>query len=172
MLALIEAFLQIMTRRRGPEDLPDSTFLLGLTLAAYVLAQVPIAGIVYGWSFAAVKAIVADIALLCCCLWLLLRFTSRLGRFRRTLTALAGTGALLSVPQVPLVLLSKIAADVGEPAVGATVALLALLFWSILIQAHITSRALSVNLGAGVAIALAYFFLSYQVSAQFAPLAG
>lgn len=172
MLALLEAFFQIVTRRRGPEDLPDSQFLLSVTLAAYMLAQVPVAAALYGWSGAALFAIVLDAALLALCFWLLLSFTRRLGRYRRTLTALLGTGALLALPQAPLVFFSKLATAAGQAPIGATVGLLVLLFWSIIVQAHIASRALSANFGVGLAVALGYFLLSYQVSGQFASATG
>lgn len=172
MLALLEAFFQITTRRRGPEDLPDSQFLLNAAIAAYMLAQVPVAAVLYGWSGTALAAIVVDTVLLALCFWLLLNFTRHLGRYRRTLTALAGTGALLALPQAPLVFFSKLASAAGQAPVGPTMGLLALLFWSIVVQAHIASRALSSNFGVGLAVALGYFLLSYQVSGQFAPDAG
>ncbi len=172
MLALLEAFFFILTRRRGPEDLPDSQFLLTITLAAYMIAQAPVAAVLYGWSAAAMLAIVLDTVLLAVCFWLLLSFTRHGGRYRRTLTALLGTGALLALPQAPLVFFSKLATAAGQAPIGPTVGLLALLFWSIMVQAHIASRALSSNFGVGLAVAIAYFLLSYQVSGQFAPAAG
>ncbi len=171
MLALLEVFFQIVTRRRGPEDLPDSQFLLSMALGAYMLAQVPVAAILYGATSTATLAIVADTALLAVCFWLPLTMTGRAGRYRQTLTALLGTGALLALPQAPLVFLSKVATASGQTPLGPTVGLLALLFWSIFVQAHIASRALSSSLGLGLAVALAYFVLSYQISGQFA-LAG
>lgn len=167
MLALLDAFLQIALRRRGPEDLPDSRFLLRLALVAYMLAQLPVVAVLYGWTGAAMLAILMDTGLLALFFWLTLKLTRRIGRYRRTLTALLGTGALLALPQAPLVFFSKMATAAGQPPVGPTVGLLVVLFWSIIVQAHITARALSSNFGVGLAIALAYFILSYQVSGQF-----
>ncbi|MCC7257077.1 MAG: hypothetical protein IT486_01775 [Gammaproteobacteria bacterium] len=172
MLALLDAFFRILTRRLGPEDLPDSQFLLSLVLGAYMAAQVPAAALIYGGAVAAFLAIVADTALLALCCWVLLTVTSLMPRFRRTLTALLGTGALLALPQAPLVYLSRAASAAGETPVGATVGLLALLLWSVVVQAHIVSRALSSGFVAGLAVALAYFLLSFAVSGQFGPVAG
>lgn len=169
MRALLEAFFQIVTRRQGPEDLPDSQFLLSVALGAYLVAQVPVAAILYGWSVSAMMAIAADAALLALCFWVLLTVTRRTGRYRRTLTALLGTGALLALPQAPLVFFSQLATAAGQTPLGSTIGLLALLFWSIVVQAHIASRALSSNFGVGLAVALVYFILSYKVSGQFAP---
>lgn len=165
MLVLLEAFLQILLRRRGPEDLPDSRFLLTLALGAYVLAQVPLVILLFdGWSSAALLALLADVALLSACFWAPLRFTGRVGRYRQTLTALAGTGALLAMVQVPLVMASR-AGDPGLP----TVALLVMLAWTVVVQAHIASRALSAGFGVGLAIALAYFLITFQVTGLLAP---
>lgn len=172
MLALLEAFFQIATRRRGPEDLPDSQFLLCLCLAAYVLAQVPVVAVLYGWTGAAMAAVLADAALLALFFWVMLKLTRRMGRYRRTLTALLGTGALLALAQAPLVFFSKLASSTGQAPVGPTVGLLVVLFWSIIVQAHIASRALSSNFGVGLAVALVYFVLSYQVAGQIPPAAG
>ena len=38
MLPLLRAFLQIIMRHQGPEELPGSRLLLMITLLAYVLA--------------------------------------------------------------------------------------------------------------------------------------
>ena len=171
MLALLEAFLQIITRRRGPEDLPDSQFLTLVALGLYMLAQFPVAGVLYGWTARAVLAILADAALLVLAFWALLQVTHLSARYRRTLTALAGTGALLALPQAPLVYLSQAATAAGQPPVGPTIGLLALLLWSIVVQAHITARALSRSFAVGLAVAFGYFILSYQLSGQFGPMA-
>lgn len=171
MLALIEAFLQIAMRRRGPEDLPDSQFLLVLALAAYVVAQLPVAILLFGWSGTAFAVIAADVALLCACFWVPLWYLGKPSRYRRTLTALAGTGALLALPQGPLVLASRAAQEAGAAPLLPTVGLLALLAWTIVVQAHVASRALSTGFGLGLAVALFYFILNFQVTGQIAPAA-
>jgi hypothetical protein len=171
MLALLQAFFEILLRRLGPEDLPDSQFLLQLMLVAYMLAQVPVVVALYGWSGNALFAVLVDMGVLALFFWLVLKFARRAGRYRRTLTALLGTGALLSLPQGPLVLLSKLATTAGQSPAGPTFGLLLFLFWSIVVQAHIVSRALSSNIAVGLAVALAYFIVSYQVSGQFPQVA-
>lgn len=171
MLALLEAFFQILMRRRGPEDLPSSGFLLAVTLGGYVLAQLPVAALLYGWTVRGVLAVAADVALLSGAYWVLLSATRLIGRYRQTVTALLGTGMLLSLPQAPLVLLSKFTATAGQPAIGPTAGLLALLIWSVVVQAHVTARALSTSFVIGLVVAVGYFILSYQLSGQFGPAA-
>lgn len=171
MLALLEAFFQIAMRRRGPEDLPDSALLLHITLLAYMLAQVPVAAEFYGGPKNSLLAILADTALLAVCFWLPLKFTRRTHRYRRTMIALLGTGALLSLVQTPLVFLSGLVGTTGQPPVVATLGYLLLLIWSIVVQAHIAARALSSPLWVGLGIALIYFAVSSRITAQFAPAA-
>ena len=99
MLALLEAFFQIMTRRRGPEDLPDSVFLLQVLIAIYLACQLPVGVIMYGWTGTTLALILADLVLLGVFFWTVLRATGNAPRFRQTLSALLGTGALLSLVQ-------------------------------------------------------------------------
>lgn len=172
MLALLDALFQIVMRRRGPEDLPDSAFLLGLLLAAYALVQLPTAVMVFGRAGVGLAAVLVDCLLLAGCFWLLLQWTGHAPRYRQTLAALAGTGALFATAQLPLVYLARLSAIEGQPAAGPTLGLLLLLLWSIVVQAHITARALSASFGLGLGLALVYFVLSYQVSGFFLPQAG
>jgi hypothetical protein len=169
MLALLQAFMQIAVRQLGPEDLPDSRFLLLVALAAYILVQAPIGVLLHGWEFSAARAIAADAALLAAFFWVVLWASGRLARYRRTLTALLGAGALLTVLQWPLVWWWKAGTVQGEGPLAATIGLLAMMAWSIAIQAHIAARALSAPFGAGMLVALAYFLLNYEVTAQLAP---
>jgi len=169
MLRVLDVFLQIALRRRGPEDVPDSRFLLLLTGLVYVVTQGLLALPVYHSSLALVRSLVLDLLLLCGCLWGLMRFTGHALRYRQTLTAMFGTGALLGVCMLPFNYWLDLAADPGKPALGPTIGLLAVVSWSLAVNGHIFSRALSAPFAAGLAISIAYFFLNYLVFAQFGP---
>ncbi len=169
MLALVEAFFAIMIRRRGPEDLPDSAVLLQFLVAVYLACQVPVGLVMYGWTGTTLALILADIALLAAFFWILLRATGHAARYRQTLSALLGTGALLSLVQAPLVALSRAAPDPAQRPAVITFALVALLAWMLLVQGHIASRALSRHFGIGMLVALSYFVLSFQLSTRISP---
>ncbi len=169
MLPILDVFLQIALRRRGPEDLPDSFFLLVATGLVYVIVQGFLAVDVYATPVALALSLVLDLLLLCGCLWGLLRLASHMARFRQTLTALFGAGALLGLCMLPFTAWLQVAATPGKPAVGPTLGLLAVLSWSLVVNGHIFSRALSTPFVAGLAVAVAYFFLNYLVFAQFGP---
>jgi hypothetical protein len=169
MLRVLDVFLQIALRRRGPEDVPDSRFLLLLAGLVYVVTQGLLALPVYHSSLALVRSLVLDLLLLCGCLWGLMRFTGHAQRYRQTLTAMFGTGALLGVCMLPFNYWLDLTADPGKPALGPTIGLLAVVSWSLAVNGHIFSRALSFPFAAGLAISIAYFFLNYLVFAQFGP---
>jgi hypothetical protein len=169
MLPILDVFLQITLRRRGPEDLPDSRFLLLMAGVVYVLAQGFLALPVYHSPLTLGRSLVIDLLLLCGCLWGLLRLTGHAPRYRQTLTAMFGTGALLGVCMLPFNYWLDLAAGADKAAFGPTIGLLAVVSWSLAVNGHIFSRALSAPFAAGLAIAIAYFFLNYLVFTQFGP---
>ena len=169
MLPILDVFLQIALRRRGPEDLPDSQFLMLLAGSAYVLTQGVLAAPVYGSPIELARSLVLDLILLCGCLWGLLRLAGHASRFRQTLTAVLGTGALLTVCMMPFNYWLDVAGEPGKPALAPTIGLLGIVSWSLVVNGHIFSRALSRPFLAGLAISVAYFFLNYLVFAQFGP---
>jgi len=169
MLAYVKALVNIALRKLGPEDLPDSQFLLILTLAAYLLLQVPLVWIVFGVSGVLAQSIIADVAMLFAFLWLLLRVTGYGSRYRQTLTALLGTGALLSALSMPLSIWHQMAVNRGSGAALPSTIIFAITLWSIAIDGHILSRALSKSYGIGLLVAVAYFFLHTTVLLEIMP---
>lgn len=166
MLAIIQAWFYIALRRLGPEDLPDSRLLLLLSGVAYVLMQLVVALPFYGLSAQLVLVLGADLVLLMLFAWTLLRFVGRPGRLGRTLGALFGTGALLTLFVVPFnYWWDATASSNGAPLLPA-MAILFIIVWSLIVNGHILARALSAPFRLGVLIALGYFFLNYLVLLQ------
>jgi hypothetical protein len=169
MFAVIWTFAEIAFRKRGPEDLPDSGFLLGLTVVAYLILQLPVALPVYSFSAELLQNIMLEIGFLCLFLWGLLVFAGYRSRYRQTLTAFFGTGVLLTVLLIPLNYWWQSAAGPGSAPALPTAAILALIIWSLVINAHIVSRAISTSFTVGLIIAVAYFSLNYMMLMQMAP---
>ena len=63
MLAIIDFFLQITLRRRGPEDLPDSRFLLLAAALCYTIVQMFLALPIYSLSVMLFRSVLIDIGL-------------------------------------------------------------------------------------------------------------
>jgi hypothetical protein len=169
MLAIIDFFLQITLRRRGPEDLPDSRFLLLLSALCYVVVQLFLALPIYSLSILLFRSILVDVALLCACVCGLLWLAHHLSRSGQTLTAFFGTGALLGLLMLPFNYWLDAQSVPGQPALLPTAGLLAIVSWSLVVNGHIFARALSIPFVAGIMLSLAYFFLNYLVFWQLGP---
>lgn len=165
-MLLLHLFLDICLFRKGPQDVPDSRFLLGLVLAFYLgvgtLLLTPETGLAQALWQTGLEEIM-DLALVAG----LLATVGRLGRYRQTATALLATDALISALAMPP--LQMLAGAGGKPL--AAMLWLALLIWHIAIMAHILRHALSQPLGISVAVAVLYTTVLFQVMAFLFPAA-
>lgn len=166
MIAYAKVLLNIILRKLGPEDLPDSSFLLGFSLAVYLSLQVFLALILFGPSIILAKTLALDIALLTFCLWALLRLTGFRTRFRQTLTALLGTSVVLSFISAPFSLWRQYSINAEADAALPSTIVFAILLWSLVIDGHILSRTLSKPFGVGLIASVVYFFLHAIVLSQ------
>ena len=89
MLAYIRALINIAFLKSGPEDLPASQFLLGVTLVFYVLAQVPVSLIAYRPGAMPLQIIIVSLLLAVAGLWILLVLTGHRSRYLQTLTEIS-----------------------------------------------------------------------------------
>ena len=169
MLVYVRTLFNIALRRLGPEDLPASSFLLGLTLVGYLVAQVPITWITYGPTNAVATTIAVSAAMLIGFLWVLLRLTGYPNRFRQALTALLGTSALLSLLLIPFSLWSQAMLDSERDNTLPGIGILGIIIWSLVIDGHILSRALSRPFVIGLLVAIAYFLLHSTILFELLP---
>jgi hypothetical protein len=143
----IRTIWHIALLRAGPQDLPGGRATPVLALIAYaaiILASRAGEGRAPGAADFVVSLFI-PLVLTALLLWL----QGRWPRLRQTVGALFGTGALISLVNVPLWFTS--ATPVPAPLV-----LLALagLFWSLAVDGHIWRHALDCSFAAGVAIAV------------------
>jgi hypothetical protein len=162
VLRLILAFVDIMLHRRGPEDLPSSTFLVWLLLVVSLGVELTILFANDGTPRgAAVSVLVAFLDVWF--VWALLRAFSRQRRFRQTMCALLGAETILNLvgaPLVPLVASAAASAATSQPQITFPLILTALLgIWSIDIAAFVFARALERPYVLCVAIMLGYVLL-------------
>ncbi|HJP04829.1 MAG: hypothetical protein CL799_01815 [Chromatiales bacterium] len=163
MQAILGAFWQIALLRQGPEDLPDSQFLFAFAALLYIGVDMLVIVALYP-AQSYVQLLLADVLLLGAWATGLLAVFSLLSRARRTLTALLGAGALLQVLVLPLSLLPALL-----PQVIRILLLVLVLLWSVAVYGNILARALSRSFGIGIAFAVVYFILSYEMVGQLIP---
>jgi hypothetical protein len=162
MLQLIRAWFDICLLRRAPQELPASSYLLGLSLCCYGLVSVLVSSQSYPFSKALQLATV-DLGMLVLFVWSLLYLQRKTARINQTLSALAGTGSLMGIIALPL-LLAIGPETVAEPVPAPLLSLwLLLLLWNLFVMAHIIRHALSSSFVIGFGISLLYALLNMQV---------
>ena len=150
--------------RAGPQDLTASSSLMSLAALAYWLVGVMGLAIQMPLSSALVQA-GADLVLLAALTWLCLRVRQHLPRFTQTMTALAGTGALIGLVAWPIVLWMTGAAGAEQGGGGlATLVFLLVLGWSLAVTATIFQAALSVARPVAIVLTVAYLVLSVYIT--------
>jgi hypothetical protein len=174
----LKAFWQIALFREGPENLPDSRPLLIIALLAYASTS----GLVFisseiantmiaespqqiqwgGLLFEKLLLTCLDVLVLGVCTWAILFYFGLQNRLQQTLTALAGVSAVLQTLSWPafILLFYESASELWG---FLLLALVVTLLWSIAVYGLILSRAVSRSFGVGVALAVLYFILDYQL---------
>lgn len=155
MTVLLQAFIDIALRRRGPGDLPESTALLALTVAAYAAFSAVQSLMLFGLQDLAGRT-AADVLLTGGLIWLLLIATGRRHRFTQAASAVFGTGALLSPLVIALLALKAPAAASSPVALLVWAGSVAVIVWFTLIVAHILRAALDTGVFTAMAVSIAY----------------
>ena len=168
MIALLRYWLEVCLLRAAPQDGPASGFILGIAITCYAMVSVLVATGSYG-MLAGTRLALAELLLLAAFIALLLYLRGKIARFNQTLSAMTGAGALLGLFALPLVLLADGEA-IGEPPSGMlAMAWLVLLFWNLVVSAHIIRHALSTNFAIGFAVSLVYMLISTQLVLMLIP---
>ncbi|MBU0499133.1 MAG: hypothetical protein KJ558_15205 [Gammaproteobacteria bacterium] len=164
---LFSYFIDLCLLRAGPQDLPATGMLfwlllpLSLTVSA-LLVSVDVGGLDRGFV-----AALLDLVLMLSWVWLLLSFKRHGPRFLQTSTAMLGCGALLGTLGLPL----QMAAATGGIHLAA-LGLFFVLFWSLVVIAHILRHALEVGMGLAMGLALTYSVIISLVINFFFPGTG
>ena len=166
MLPLVLAFIDIALHRRGPEQLPASSFLLGLVLVVYLVV-----------AFATLRLdpppvnlamlLVVNATLYGGFVWAVLKTFKHERRFMQTAIALLGTDTLFNVMSLPLVWLNG-QADATTMTLPEALRLLVLI-WSIDVSGFVLSRAIGRPYVVGVGIMVGYVLLSISLQASLFP---
>lgn len=158
LLSFLKGLLDLCMMRTGPQDMPSSRGWTLLALAAYFLVStmniLPLSGLWGGLMQALVET-----AVLIAWIYGALVLTQHPGRLAQTLTALAGSGALMGLLMMPQLLVLYHAETSGTPAPFAAVAYLVTLSWMIVVFGRIFRNALDLKqTWLGVAMALGFMF--------------
>ena len=160
---LLAAFWGICLLRQGPQILPASGFLLGLTVALSMLVSVIGLMFTHGLLYSLWRA-AAEVAPYMALAYLIMLIAGRKARAAQTLTAIAGSGALINFLSLPFLWVVTQTDDTsGWPG---TILVLTL-FWQVTVLGGIYRSALSVGWGAGLVVAVGYIGALYAVYSFF-----
>ena len=170
MLRLVFAFIDIALHRRGPEQLPASTFLLGLVLVVYLaiaFATLKLEPLVESAGALLAFGVVTTGGFV----WAVLKAFQHEKRFRQTATALLGTETFFNVLSLPFAWWDR-RSDPLEPITVPGLFLYLLFFWSIAVAGFILSRAIGRPYVVGVFIMVGYALLSASLQISLFPPPG
>ncbi len=159
----LRSWFEQLLLRRAPQDDRLSYGALGLALLAYLLTDLLQALSSSAFVVGAAMSVV-DTVLLALFTWAVLSIAGKGVRLAQTLTAVAGTGALLGLIGLPLIQQAAQAHRIeAGPSVAMVFAWLGLLTWSITVKAHIFRHALSTRFGIGLLLAGAHTILAIAI---------
>lgn len=162
-------FWDICALKAAPQDLPASSFLMGLMLLVYFVTGVVVAALQWPLSQAALAAFLDTVFVTVLCRVLL--WTRQLsGRFVQTLTAMAGSGAVMTLIAVPLVWWQGFVgvSDANAPTLP-TWLLMIWMVWNVVVVGHILRHALSTILALGIGLAVVYGYITFELMRIFLP---
>ncbi len=171
MLKISHYFWQICLLRKGPEDLPSSTFATAFVFALYFGIAVVVVSITRPSQDAPTMlgTLFIGIGLQAGVTWGLLQFKGLTNRFRRTWSSLLGTNAIMLLVLLPFNFIMMNASE-GYLRVFADSATWICLGWWLAIAGHIYHRASEVSVIQGSAIAFLIELLGVILAASLFPV--
>jgi hypothetical protein len=138
--------------QRAPQDDPLSYRGLLGALASYTLVDLIQARTTSDWGQSLALSFMDTLLMTVFCALVLL-IVQKQARFVQTLTALAGTSAVLGLLAMPLMLQASRLPEDQAPSAALLMGGLTLLIWTVAVQAHIFRHALSSWYGVGLLVA-------------------
>jgi len=169
LLTFLRPFFDICCFRRGPQDLPASSMLLGLAGGAYLLVNTGLLAMSQPLPRAAAAA-AAETVLLGALVYPILSLRGVTARWLQTTTAMVGTGLIFSAAALPVFAGGYMAARSGQGA-GEIFLLLTvvLIVWNLGVTAHIFRHALSAPFAGGLLAALVYVWVVTVAASRLVP---
>lgn len=164
MKSILNLYWNICLFRRGPEDVPGLSVILGITLILNILVSL-VVGIAFGKlavSFAAISLVIST-ATVGFLIYTVLMLKKLEARFRQTFTAVLGTDILITLLCSPLLwLVNQREQTAGLNLPGSV--LLGLMIWDLLIKGFIYQRAFDVGRFQGNLFSFSLFMLLTMLS--------
>jgi hypothetical protein len=158
LLNIFKLYVDMCLLRAGPQDLPATQSVLTLSLLAYTATSIVLSVTTQSFGSAVVYGL-ADTLTLSALTYTLLMVRRLPQRLTQTLSALAGTGVVIGLFALPLVLIQNVP----------PLLLLLITVWSLTVIGHILRHALNVSLPMGILASMGYLLTSLALASLLAP---
>lgn len=162
MNLLVKTYIDLCFLKAGPQVLPASGFLVGLTLVAYGLSGLMLIKLDMPWP-TALGQVTLDILILLAFIQVALRYAKKDERFLQTSAAALGTGTILNLIALPLTYWILLVDEPTSVPFFSWILLMLLMLWSLAILGNILRHALATSQTVGVLTALGYIVVSYMI---------
>ena len=160
MYELIKLFFDISIFKKGPQDVPNSRFLLHSLILIYICISF-LTLMLNVDVILAISQIIVEIILILGFSSLVLFFSKKTERYIQTVSALFATNGLISI--VALVPLASMMAEPKDSPGLSVIVVIFLMVWHWLVSGHIFRHAMDQNLFFGLGVAFLYILVSYQM---------
>lgn len=158
MLNIFKLYVDMCLLRAGPQDLPATQSVLTLSLLAYTATSIVLSVTTQSFGSAVLYGL-ADTLTLAVLTYTLLIVRRLPQRLTQTLSALAGTGVVIGLFALPLVLIQNVP----------PLLLLLITVWSLTVIGHVLRHALNVSLPMGILASMGYLLASLALASLLAP---
>lgn len=167
---LARLFFDICLLKKGPQDVPDSSDVQIMVFMTYLLAGSVLISSGLPWSDALYQSIIETL-LVAIFMYVLLLFFSLPNRFKQSITAIYGSGTLITVLSIPFIfwLDTLIKSESSTGVAGLAVFLI--VCWSFVVMGHIIRETIQKSLAISLLLTFCYLYLSYQVIHLVFPIA-
>lgn len=166
---LCRLFIDICLFKKGPSQVPNSAALLRIVFFLYFVAGTLLLSQTVEFSEAMAQAFMETL-LVGFFMYLLVSFFAVKNRFNQSVTALYGSGFLMTTMSLPFVLMMGDLTD-NEASTGwLGLSVFMIVFWSFIVMAHIIRETIEKTFSVSLLLTFCYLYLSYQVIQVFRPL--
>ena len=160
---IISQYIDLCLFKASPAELPASDSLLKLTLLVYFLTGVALSYIDNSWIISIFTSL-ADMLFMMIAVALLLKFRGFQTRYQQSLSALAGTGVCIGIVGTPIMIWFNRINEAEQATSLAMIFVLALMFWSLMVTAHIFRQTLEIKPSSASILTVAYTLMSILIS--------
>jgi hypothetical protein len=162
-MSVLRTLFSILLLKQGPQDLPFSQQLLNILVLLYVAIGVMVLqGSVE--SGQAAGSMILDVLIILFYTYIVLNTLNKKQRFVQAATAMVGAGILFHLLAWPM-MAQLITTDDGQSlTLAASMAMLLLISWNLLVVAHIFRQTLESGMTNAILLSFALFFISITLS--------